>query len=198
MPEIYLRPAKKSDAADLALLDNIAGHGISLWFWQQETASGRVEHALATGRERMAGSDLICGWKNSVVAFDDDEIVLGNIASYVMPTQNETLEDIKQTAPVFAPVYELFEKAVGTWLIDSLAVYPQSQGRGIGRLLLEDSLLRARENDVSKAALVVEDTNTLALKLYSNLGFKKQDTKPFIEFDGPSETKEWLLMTAQL
>ena len=37
MPNTTLRDAKKSDAADLAILDNLAGHNIPIVFWLEQT-----------------------------------------------------------------------------------------------------------------------------------------------------------------
>ena len=42
MSDLAIRPARQSDAADLAILDNIAGHGISLWFWQGAVERGEA------------------------------------------------------------------------------------------------------------------------------------------------------------
>ena len=196
MSEIVLRPAKLTDAADLAILEDIAGHGISLWFWKQETNS--EAEAMALGRQRMASTDLICGWTNSVVAVTKENQVAGNIASYVMPQQEGNLDDVKTNTPVFAPVFELIEKVTGSWLIDSLGVYPEFQRSGIGIALLQDSLKRAQKSGASKAALVVENTNEPALKLYTKFGFAVTEAKPFIEFNGPSKTTQWLLMETKL
>ncbi|MEM9332309.1 MAG: GNAT family N-acetyltransferase [Pseudomonadota bacterium] len=194
MSDIFLRPAKITDAADLAILEDIAGHGISLWFWMQEIKSGFEADAMALGKQRMASDDLICGWKNSVVAVNASDQVIGNIASYLMPTQEESLDEAKTNTPVFVPVYELFAKTTGSWLVDSLGVYPEFRGQGAGRILLKDSLERAQNSGVSKASLVVENSNKPALNLYAEFGFETTDSRPFIEFNGPSATTEWLLM----
>jgi len=198
MSEISLRPAKKSDAADLALLDNLAGHGISLWFWQKAMGATRLGEAFIHGKNRLAADDVFYGWRNITVAVDKDDCILGSVCSYVNPEQDEDGEQIKLTAPVFVPVFELVDLVKDSWLVDVLAVYPNVQNSGIGKKLLDDSLKRAGELGAKIASLVTEDNNHNAIGLYKSRGFEVIDTRKYIEFDGPSATKEWLLMTKQL
>ena len=198
MSDIVLRPARRSDAADLAILDNLAGHGISLWFWMKDHAGDRLETAIAYGRSRLQDGEVLYGWTNTVVATDRGDCVQGAVNSYKLPEIEEDEADIKRNAPSFVPVFELFGEAVGHWLIDSLAVYPDVQGQGVGGLLLEDSLRRAQQTGSRLSSLVVEDSNTSAIKLYNRFGFNTADSRPFVAFDGYSKTKQWLLMTAQL
>lgn len=58
--EIVLRAAAQSDAADLAILDNLAGNGISLWFWQGAVKQGIAEGAFEWGRACFLYADTIC------------------------------------------------------------------------------------------------------------------------------------------
>lgn len=198
MSEIALRPARKSDAADLALLDNLAGHGISLWFWQKAMGATRLGDAFIHGKNRLAADDAFYGWRGTTVAVDKDDCVQGSICAYINPEEDEDGEEVKRTAPVFIPVFELFEQVIGNWLIDSLAVFPNVQKTGIGKMLLDDSLNKAKELGSTQASLVTEDSNQNAISLYESRGFKTIDTRKYIEFDGPSATNEWLLMTKQL
>lgn len=198
MSEIVLRPAKKSDSADLALLDNLAGHGISLWFWQKAMGATRLGDAFIHGKNRLATDDAFYGWRSITVAVDKDDCILGSVCSYINPEQDEDAAQIKRSAPVFVPVFELSELVTGTWLVDVLAVYPNVQNKGIGKKLLDDSLKRAGEMGSKIASLVTEDTNENAIGLYKSRGFETIDTRKYIEFDGPAKTKEWLLMTKQL
>ena len=198
MVDAKLRPALKSDAADLALLDNIAGNGISLWYWNRVTGSSQLGNAFVLGRTRLADENAIYGWKNSDVIVDEDDCVLGAISHYINPEQDEDIDAVKHAAPVFAPVFELFSEVVGHWLIDSLAVFPEARGQGHGNTMLVSSLGKARDASVSNASLVVEDSNDAAIALYKKFGFKHVAQREFLEFDGPAKTKFWHLMTAEL
>lgn len=192
MTEIILRPAKKSDAADLAILDNIAGHGISHWFWQGAVSRGEAEDAYEWGRSRFA-SDEVFGWRNSTVA-ERDEQILGSVTSYVMPEPDEEYEDIKMNAKPFVPVFELFAEVAGNWFIDSLAVYQTARGTGVGSRLFDDSLNKGQNTGSSIVNLVCEDSNAEAIRLYKKRGFREVDWRPYISFGGSSPTQKWMLM----
>ena len=193
MSEINIRDAKKSDAADLALLDNIAGHGISLWFWTSLTETNRYEDALSLGRDRLAADDAFYGWRNARLAVEDD-MVLGMANSYIMPPPSTESDEMKEHSDAFKPVFDLYDSCAGEWFIDCLAVYPSAQGNGVGKLLFEDSMATGEKSDAATMSLVVEDTNHGAAKLYRSYGFEVVDSREFIPFEGCVEINEWLLM----
>jgi len=55
----------------------------------------------------------------------------------------------------------------------NIAVAPQGQRRGIGRLMLEDILEHARDNNCLEAFLEVRESNRPAFTLYHSLGFNE-------------------------
>lgn len=198
MSKIDLRPATKADAPALAIIDNLASHGISLWFWRQNVESGLVEDALCLGCERMADDKAEFAWRNAMVAELNGSVV-GGVTSYIMgPFEAEEQFDSKKAEAIFAPLFELFTRCTDSWFIDTLAVFPQARGKGIAKQLLSKSLEMARSQGKIRASLVVEDSNEHALRLYRSQGFSVAYKKPFIEFDGKSETREWLLMFADI
>lgn len=196
MSDRMIRPARRDDAADLAILDNIAGHGISLWFWQGSVEQGKANDPLDWGRSRFA-SDEIFAWRNAYVAQSGD-MIAGSITSYIMPDEDEDVVAIKKEAPAFEPVFELYALASGTWFIDSFAVYSDYQGQGHGRALLDDSIRRGKSSGAQQAMLVCEDTNEQALGLYRKSGFSEIDQRPFVDFGLNHKTNVWLLLAAQL
>lgn len=197
VPDFSLRPAQKSDAADLAILDNIAGHGISYWFWQESVINGEGVDPMEIGRKRFSDETSVFGWKNATVAVHD-EIILGSVTSYVMVPLEEDEQQFKRDTSAFQPIFELFDLVHGDWFIDSLAVFSHARGKLIASALIDNSLAKAKVSTSKQASLVVEDSNEAALKIYHKRGFTIREKRPFIEFDGPAETKEWLLMTAQV
>lgn len=60
----------------------------------------------------------------------------------------------------------------GECYMDNVAVFPQFRGRGVGRELVRDLIRRAREADGEFLSLEVRPSNTAALALYGELGFK--------------------------
>jgi len=197
MAEILIRPAQKKEAADLAILDNLAGHGISQWFWQRAVERGEAKDALDFGRSRFA-SDEIFAWRNAYVAVFDD-MIAGSITSYVMPESvDDELAELKNSAPPFAPVFELNELAANHWFIDSFAVFEPDQGNGWGNALLKNCLLRGKHSGAKRAMLVCEDTNISARALYEKHEFYEVNERPFIDFGLNQNVKKWLLLAADL
>lgn len=195
MSEIIIRPAQKKEAADLAILDNLAGHGISHWFWEKAVAHGQANDPLDFGRARFA-SDEVFAWRNAYVAVEDD-MIAGSITSYVMPeSDNEEMEVMKQEAAAFVPVFELYAAATNHWFIDSFAVFSSHRGQGLGEALLKNSLLRGRHSGVERAMLVCEDTNSAARALYEKYDFNEIDDRPFVDFGLNHTVNKWLLLAA--
>lgn len=196
MVELIIRRAKRNEAADLAILDNIAGHGISQWFWQRAVNKGEAEDAYDWGRSRFAGHDVF-GWRNAWVATQND-LIVGSVTAYRMPQDDGEVEDIKRDAPAFTPVFELFDEATGSWFIDSLGVYREFRGTGIGRKLFSHAMDQGKDKGVGRAMLVCEDTNLPAVALYASSGFKTVGERPYIDFGNNRKANKWLLMAADL
>ena len=138
MSDISIRAGQKTDAADLAILDNLAGHSIPLMFWREQTDNDRIEDALALGRDRLADDEGFYNWKKARVAVEDD-MIIGMSMNYIMPEPDEESEALKQNTIAFKPVFELYDLCTDHWFIDALAVYPSGQHKGVGKLLFDDS-----------------------------------------------------------
>lgn len=197
MSNITIQSAKRTDAADLAILDNLAGHSIPLIFWREQTEDNRIETALATGRDRLADDDGFYNWKKAKVAVEDD-IIVGMSVCYIMPEPDEEADYIVRSSSAFKPVFELYNECIGHWFIDALAVYPSAQHKGIGKLLFDDALARGAESGAETMSLIVEDTNEVAAALYRSYGFEVVTQKDFISFEGAREINEWILMSRSL
>ncbi|MEM8749304.1 MAG: N-acetyltransferase [Pseudomonadota bacterium] len=191
-----IRDAVPADAADLAILDNVASHGFSQWFWQGAVIQGKAEDAYAWGRSRFADRDAIFGWKNARVIADENDIIAGALNSYLMP--DEEVADEMSEPEEFRPVLQLFLRAAGDWFVDSLAVYPDCRGQGLGRMLLDDCISRGQKAGHQTISLVAEDANPPAIALYESRGFKTVEARPYIPFTKHSTSQNWLLMKAPL
>lgn len=197
MSNITIRPAARTDAADLAILDNLAGHSIPLIFWLGQTDSERTEDALALGRERFLDDDGFYNWKKGRVAIQDNDVI-GMSMSYIMPEPDDEADAIKENFACFKPLFELHEECRGNWFIDALAVYPSGQQKGVGKMLFDDSIAIGKTTDANTMNLIVEDTNEVAYKLYRSYGFEVVAQKDFVPFEGSREINEWLLMSRSL
>ena len=68
MPGIVLRPATIHDAADMAILDNLAGHGLPAKLWQSAVDAGEADDAFEHGRALMADAASPYGYANAMIA----------------------------------------------------------------------------------------------------------------------------------
>jgi ribosomal protein S18 acetylase RimI-like enzyme len=75
----------------------------------------------------------------------------------------------------FAPGTPRHERFPGEWaLVIMLAVRPSHRGRGIGKLLTEECIQRARRDGARRIGLHTGEVMAAARALYENLGFKPQ------------------------
>ena len=184
---IEIRPATAADCADLAILDDIAGHGLTSEAWARAADEGKGSTAFEVGLESYLGEGTPCNFRNARVAQAEDRTA-GMAVGYFLPKETEF------TGPfdaVFEPVMSLFKKAVGSWLLDALAVYSAFRGKGVARALLDDQIAAAGTNPMH---IVCADDNQAALALYRSRGFEPVERQPFIQTDIPRDTKEWLLL----
>lgn len=175
-----IRDARRSDAADMAILDDMAGDGISMWFWQGAVKFGRAEHALAFGRSRMMRDHEPFGWRNCRIA-EVDNVVAAGLIGYELVGLD--LNPAK-AEPLMVPIYELMCAIEGAWFIDSLAVYPEFRQMGLASRLLEDATGRARRSGCARMGLIVRNDNERAAALYEKHGYSRVGERDYVGFDG--------------
>lgn len=70
----------------------------------------------------------------------------------------------------------LEQRGPGEWYLQSIAVDAQARGLGVGSLLFEDAIARARAAGAGRLVLDVETRNTRARALYERLGLRVEST----------------------
>lgn len=191
MRQVNIRAAVPQDAADLARFDALAGHGITEWNWQRSAAqSGGDPVALALAA--MADPHFPSGFSNAIVA-EVDGVAVGGANGYLV--KPDPWLSTPGDEPVFEPIRQLFELAIGDWLLDWFAVDEHWRGKGIGAQLL-DRCLATANGCGAQMSLVAEDANAEALALYHSRGFVERARRPYIPFNETSKTKHWLLLSA--
>jgi ribosomal protein S18 acetylase RimI-like enzyme len=75
------------------------------------------------------------------------------------------------------------ETQAGEYYIDCLAVYPEHQGKGIGKKLISGLSNYAKAKGYNKLGLLVKKDNSAAIRLYSGLNFKVVDDRIFMGDD---------------
>jgi ribosomal-protein-alanine N-acetyltransferase len=91
--------------------------------------------------------------------------------------------------------YVLFWLLPGEIDIHNIAVHKDFRGRGLGRSLLENVILEARNRASARVTLEVRKSNTVAQKLYESVGFTISGVrKGYYSDDG----EDAFLMTLEL
>jgi len=191
---LSLRQARKSDAAEIALLVNIAVHGNMARGWAHDEEAEGTYDPLEVGRLEMLKDDVF-GWRSATMAEDDGEIA-GMLLGYRKPDEKQGVPD-DIWAPL-KPIQELEEEANGRFFISMLGVHKHWRGKGAGSLLLDDADKRAAKTLANGQALIVEDANEGARKLYERRGFSVTQSRSMVPFPGVTpHGSDWLLMVKE-
>ena len=184
---VHIRPAKRSDAADIAILDDIASSGLASYVLQQGVADGRYNTPMEFGRDGYAFFvDSPYSWKNALIAEIEGDVA-GSLLAFALtggPGDSGLVD------PVLEPIDRLKARAVGTRFIDSLAVYTRYRGNGVGKALVQAELARAD----GAVSLLTDSNNERALTLYRSLGFAEVERRPVVPLSQGFTAKEWVLL----
>ncbi|MBB4187920.1 GNAT family N-acetyltransferase [Sinorhizobium terangae] len=186
-----LRPARRGEAAELAVLIDIASHGFAAWLWYGGVMRGVAETAFEHGRNKLREDEGLGTWRDAIVAEVEDEIA-GVAVSYAI---DPSVRDIEAKHPVLVPLLALQRQVVGHWFIDSLGVYKHRRGEGIGRALLEHEIARAGPAPVS---LITESHNERAQALYRINGFEEVVRIEAVPLFEDSRKHDWVLFTRKV
>ncbi|MET3925392.1 GNAT family N-acetyltransferase [Devosia sp. 2618] len=190
-----IRPAVKSDAAEIALLVNIAVHGGVARAWAHDKQAAETYDPLEVGRMEMLRDDTEFSWRNASIAEADGEVV-GMLLGYRKADERQTVPD--DTFAPMRPILELEEETNGRWFISMLGVHKAWRGKGVGSVLLDHAEFQARETRAKGQALIVEDANDGARRLYESRGFLVTTSRPMVPFPGtPQHGSDWLLMVKE-
>ena len=188
---LRLRAAERWDAADLAILVDIASHGFATWLWHGAVMRGSKDTAMEQGRSRLRMDDEPGAWKDATLAEWDGEIA-GVSIGYDL---DENVRDIVAPHPVIKPLLDLQVMVIGSRFIDSLGVYRHHRGRGIGRALLAHEIDKAKGRQVS---LITESHNDTALALYAANGFAEKARLEAVPLFEDSKRHEWVLLARNM
>lgn len=190
---VQLRAGNAADAANIAVLVDMAGRGLLNWYWSLLCEPG--ESAFARGRARIRNNpDLVayCG-KWTIAEIDGD--VAGACTGYILDAHPT---DDGDNSDVYAPAHELEAMVGGSWFLMALAVFPEHRRRGAATMMLADAENRARTASSSQMSLLVQSVNTDAVLLYRASGFQEVARRAYIPFPGSRDEGDWILFTKEV
>ena len=120
-------------------------------------------------------------YRNALVA-EADGVPAGAVVGYdggrLHPRRQQTLSVIHRYNPTLVMAED--ETEAGEFYLDSLAVWPEFRGRGIGQALLEALREEAFRAGFPCVGLLLDFENPKAERLYTSLGFERVNTKTFL------------------
>jgi len=187
------RPATRGDAAEIALLVNIAVHGGIAQGWAHGGEAEGTYDPIEVGRLEMLDDDTEFGWTNVTMAETDGGEIAGMLLGY---RKADAFEPVPPEVTGFLrPIEELEAEANGTWFISMLGVHLKWRGHGVGSQLLDVAEVKRGETKARGLALIVEDDNDGARRLYERRGYSVRTTRPMVRFPGGGPAgRDWLLM----
>ena len=195
MSQFEIRAARKSDAAEIALLVNIAVHGNMSIGWAHSKDAEGTNDPLEVGRMEMLDESTIFNWRSAFMAEADGEIA-GMLLGYRKGDEREAVPD-DLWAPL-VPIEQLEAEANGLWFISMVGVHKSWRGQGVGSVLLDHAERISAETKAHGQALIVGDANAGARKLYESRGFSVKASRPMVPFPGTAqEGTDWLLMVKE-
>ncbi|WP_430613907.1 GNAT family N-acetyltransferase [Flavobacterium sp. JP2137] len=121
-------------------------------------------------------------YQNTFVAVDENDDIWGSITCYdggkLEALRTPVLEYMRSRYGV--DVTPENETQAGELYLDTLAVAPSAQGKGIGSALLQHIIAFAKAQHFSQLGLLVDFENPNAQKLYERVGFKAKETLTFM------------------
>ncbi len=193
--QFAIRPARKSDAAEIALLVNIAVHGHMSPGWAHSEQAQGTYDPLEVGRLEMLDEDTLFNWRSAYIAEVDEEVA-GLLLGYRRDDIRKPIAD-DVWAPL-VPIEELEAEANGLWFISMVGVHKPWRGRGAGSALLDQAEALAQQTQAHGLGLIVGDANSGARKLYESRGFSVKASRTMVTFPGTEqEGNDWLLMVKE-
>lgn len=160
---VEFRPARRTDARDIARLFQISSEGASDYIWSQLAEPG--EALLDVGERRYARDDVDFSWQNCLIAEADGRVV-GMMHSYVT---REDPDPTPPTDPVLAPYADM--EVADTLYISSLALHEGWRNQGLGVQFLQHAQARAEQLALKGLSLIDYAANTGARRFYERHGF---------------------------
>jgi ribosomal protein S18 acetylase RimI-like enzyme len=191
---VVVRPARKTDAAALAILVDIAGEGMPSYMWSRMREAG--QSAFEVGRARAAREEGGFSYRNATVAEIEGDLA-ACLVDYRLDDPYDT-GDLSELPEMVRPLVELEAKAPGSWYVNVLAAFPEYRRCGLGSRLLALAEGRGRAQGATAASIIVASENAGAMRLYARSGYQEVARAQVVEFPGCAHGGNWVLMVKSI
>jgi ribosomal protein S18 acetylase RimI-like enzyme len=191
---VDVHPARKADAAALAILVDIAGEGMPSYMWSRMREPG--QSVFEVGRARAAREEGGFSYRNATVAEIGGEVA-ACLVDYRLDDPYDT-GDLNALPDMVRPLVMLESKAPGSWYVNVLATFPEFRGQGIGARLLALAEERGRAQGAKAASIIVASENGNAMRLYDRCGYQEVARARVVEFPGCAHGGDWVLMVKSI
>ena len=189
------RPARKADAAALAVLVDIAGEGMPAFMWSMLAAPG--QSLLELGRERAQREAGGFSYRKSIVAEIDGEVV-ASLVGYRLDDPYDLAGSLAETPEIVRPLVRLEAQAPGSWYVNVLATFTEFRRQGIAARLLEIAAQKARAQGAPSLSVIVASWNAPAARLYASAGYAGLARETALPFPGCPHQGDWVLLVRPL
>lgn len=170
---VIIRPASKDDA-------RIIAEAVAMAIGTASVVHYCGEDYMTALQEAACAEETQYSYIGALIA-EVDGLPAGALCGYdgalLEPLREGTLEVIRKYNPAVRIADD--ETEAGEFYIDSIGVLPQFRGLGIGAMLLGEMTRQAHEAGHKHVALIVDEDNPSAEKLYTHLGFRHVGTRMF-------------------
>ncbi len=189
MSNIRFRQAQENDSAHLALFADMATRRLSSCVWNLSAQAG--QSAFEVGRSIICFDTGHPAYFRNWRVAELNGAVIGALNAYVLPIPEGELPSVPQ---VLKGPGELKAIAAQTCYLSAIALYPEHQGHGFGKELLDEAMSLTHAAGARQLSLLVGSFNAAAHRFYLRYGFEEWARRPFCAFAGSDTPGEWILM----
>jgi len=192
--EYLIRPARVTDARQIADLIAISSKGIATIEWQQQADEENCS-PLDIGERIYQIPQQGYSYKSATIV-EKNESIAGMLLTFPMPASSPRNPDNRPGADddnIFAP-YNYLEEP-NSWFICGVAFYPEHRGQGLGTKLMNLAHRQAKANGSRQLSLIAFEENTGSVRLYQRLGYEVADRAPVVPHPIIKYGGDALLMT---
>lgn len=172
---ILIRPATINDAITIAEV-------VAMAIGDDEILKNYCGEDYLEVLEQIASSEKTqYSFQNSLIAEVDDEIVgaiVGYAGARLLELRSGTFDVIKSYTSIIPNMEP--ETSEGEFYLDSIAVFREFRGCGIGRNLIFALCKKALAEGHEKLGLLVDFDNPAAENLYTSIGFVRKNQTNFL------------------